>query len=220
MVAVLKEIAPDCEVYALGTGLDSYDESNFVDKMIEAIDWSIENNIDILTLSLQAFSAANRSRVDEAVDRAISKGIVTTFINYDNPNNILPFGLLEYDEDFITYTREPDINVFHYDYNMLFVEKYLEYLKSEPPKTYQDIKNGSYIPFVSFSSMSPVTAGFVALLKSVNNTLTPDEYKKILVETSYSMHFTGGVADFENSDAEHIVDIANAVKYLQENYSK
>ena len=38
-------------------------------------------------------------------------------------------------------------------------------------------------------------------------------YKDILIETSYFMHFNGGTADFENTNAQHVVDIGNAVKY-------
>ena len=221
MATVLWEIAPECEIYGLGTSLGGeagWNESAFVDVMIEAIEWSMENDIDVLTLSLVPISGENRARMDGTVDQAIAQGIVTTFIHYDNPNNILPLGLLAYDESFFPYARKPDINVFQYDYNAIFANQYLDYVKSGPPATYADISNGGYIPFLSFSSMSPVTAGFVAILKSVNNTLPATEYKRILVETSYATHFTGGVADFEDADVEYVVDIGNAVEYLRENY--
>lgn len=217
MATVLKEIAPECEIYALATGLDTYEEGEFTNVLIEAIDWSIDNKLDILTLSVAKLSDENIAKLDVAVDRAIEQGIVTTFIHYENPNNILPFGLLEYDDNSISYSRLPDINIFHYDYNTLFIDQYLEYLTNEPPKTYGDIKNGGYIPFISFSSMSPVTAGFVAILKSENNTLSPAEYKKILIETSYSKNFRG-IADFENVEVDHVVDIGSALKYLKDNY--
>jgi hypothetical protein len=65
--------------------------------------------------------------------------------------------------------------------------------------------------------MSPVTAGFVAILKSVNGNLSPAEYKEILVKTSYRRYYKG-VADFEDGNAEHVVDIGKAVAYLKENY--
>ena len=93
MAQTLKEIAPDAEIYALGT-YSPDDEEEWVDAMIEAIDWSMDNDIDILTLSHQAISSKNRERFDQAVNDAIASGIVTTFIHYDNPDNILPWGLL------------------------------------------------------------------------------------------------------------------------------
>lgn len=208
MANVLKEIAPECEVYALGTFIPD-SEDKWVDAMIAAINWAIANDIDILTLSHQPLSKKSRPRFDEAVNRAVDRNIVTTFIHYDNPNNILPNGLLE-DDSF--YERKPDINIFHYDYNTLFVSQYLEYKESGP------ISNGeNIIPYFSISSMSPVTAGFVAILKSINGGLTPAEYKDILIKTSYQTHYKGD-APFEDADVDNVADIGKAVAYLKENY--
>ena len=218
MAAVLKEIAPECEVYGLGVGTSPYDESGFVNVMNEVVIWSIENGIDVLTLSFERISDANRAKFDEAVNKAFGYGIATTFIHCDNPNNILPFGLVDYNKIKLPYAREPDINVFHYDYNAVQLNYYMQFLESGPAKSIDDIIKGGYIPFYSNSSLSPVTAGFIAILKGINNTLSPAEYKKILVETSYAMHFSGGVADFEDADVEYVVDIGKAVKYLQDNY--
>ena len=64
---------------------------------------------------------------------------------------------------------------------------------------------------LSVSSMSVVTGGFVAILKSINNTLTPEQYKEILVKTSRPL-------EYEGQSAVHVVDIEKAVQYLKENY--
>ncbi len=204
MANVLKEIAPGCEVYALGTFIPD-SEDKWVDALITAIDWSIENGIDILTLSHQQISEKNRPRFDKAVDRAVAQNIVTTFIHYDNPSNILPYGLLADGEK--NYNRAPDINIFHYDYNTLFVNNYLEYIETGYAVS------GNNIPYFSFSSMSPVAAGFVAILKDIDNGLTPAEYKEILVQTSYNRYFKGA-ASFEDGNAPHVADIGKAAAYL------
>ena len=204
MASVLREVAPDCEVYALGTFIDN--EGPWVDALVEAVDWAVENDLDILTLSHQMISPKNRPRFDEAVDRAVAAGVVTTFIHYDNPNNILPYPLEEGDGG---YGRMPDVNIFPYDYNTLFVPMYVEYLEKG--------EDAGYIPYYSFSSMSPVTAGFVAILKSVDDSLTPAQYKEILVASSYPLNYEGKAAYAEGT-APHVVDIAAAVAYLQENY--
>jgi hypothetical protein len=205
MATVLKEIAPACEVYALGTYVPESEEQ-WVDALIAAMDWSAANGIDILTLSHQPITEKNKARFDEAVNRANANNIVTTFIHCDNPNNILPYGLIDAKES--RYNREPDINIFHYDYNTLFVSQYLEYKEKGP------ISGGvNIIPYFSFSSMSPVTAGFIAILKGIDDSLTPAEYKDILVETSYSRRFEG-VADFENGDAPRVADIGKAAAFL------
>lgn len=202
MAQTLKEIAPEAEIYALGTySPDS--ETEWVDAMIEGIRWAMDHDIDILTLSHEKISEENRDRFDEVVNEAVSKGIVTTFIHYDNPNNILPSGIWDSTGE---YQREEDINIFQYDYNTLFLNDYKEMSGR------QDF-DSSYKSelFLSVSSMSVVSAGFVAILMSINDTLTPEQYKEILVKTSH-------YAEYEGEGAEHVVDIDRAVQYLKEHY--
>lgn len=202
MAQTLKEIAPDAEVYALGTYVPDSEEE-WVDAMIEAVHWSMEEGIDILTLSHQEISEENRERFDAEVNKAVEQGIVTTFIHYDNPNNILPWGIWN-DGGEEYYDRAEDINIFQYDYNTLFLDNYKEAL-GDPgfEKGYRDQL------YTSVSSMSVVTAGFVAMLKEVDDTLTPAEYKEILTATSHPAEYAG-------EKAEHVADIGAAVRYLME----
>jgi len=72
MATVLKEIAPECEIYALGTFIPN-DETKWVDAMEKGIEWAIENKIDILTLSHQQITDKNRERFDKIVNKAIAK---------------------------------------------------------------------------------------------------------------------------------------------------
>ena len=192
MASTLHEIAPSVEIYALGTY--SSDESDKVDAMIQAINWAIANNIDVLTYSAARISPVNRVRLDSCVDRAIAKGIVTTFIHYPHPGNILPtwLGPMTGDDE-----REPDVNILHYDYSVVFTKPYVNWM--------QDGAEAGYRPFLSISSTSPVTAGFVAMLKSVRPDLTPIELKRILMETSRA-------TVFEGKESPRTVDIAAAIR--------
>ena len=199
MATVLKEIAPESEIYALGTFIPN-NETKWIDAMAMGIEWAIENKIDILTLSHQQITDRNRVRFDEIIDKAIASNIITTFIHYDNPNNILPYML----SNKHNYKRDPDINIFHYDYNALLISEYMNYLERG-----NEIAESRL--YFSMSSTSPVTAGFVAILKSINGGLSPSEYKNILVQTSYQMEYDGELVD-------HVADIGNAVKYLIEHY--
>lgn len=203
MAQTLREIAPGVEIYALGT-YDPDSEKEWVDALVEAIRWAEEQEIDILTLSHQAISAENRGRLDEAVNEAIGKGIVTTFIHYDNPGNILPWGIWDSSGDGY-YNRDADINIFQYDYNTLFTNDYLS-IAEEPD--YNEIYKGQL--YTSVSSMSVVTAGFVAILMEIDDSLTPAQYKEILIRTSYP-------AEYEGERAEHVADIDAAVQYLAGN---
>lgn len=206
MAQTLKEIAPDAEVYALGTFVPDSEEE-WVDAMIDAVHWAMDEGIDILTLSHQEISDENRQRFDAEIDKAVEQGIVTTFIHYDNPNNILPWGIWS-DGGGEYYDRAEDINIFQYDYNTLFLDNYREAMKD--PEFERNYKDQLY---TSVSSMSVVTAGFVAMLEEVDGTLTPTEYKAILVETSRPMEYAG-------ERAEHVADIEAAVRYLAERKSK
>lgn len=211
MASVLKEIAPECEVYALNAlfyddGADDRGEGKRVDGMVRAIDWAIENRLNILTYSSAPISSVNRKRLDEAVEKAYAHGITTTFIHYDHPQNIWPYGLCGIESRL--FTRAPDLNIFHYDYNTLFLDQWVKFSKA---KEYPE--SGNDIPFFSFSSMSPVTAGFVAILMNLKGGLPASDYKEILVETSYQLHFKGKVR-FEDTFCPRVVDIGKAAAFL------
>jgi len=70
--------------------------------------------------------------------------------------------------------REPDIRILHYDYNTLFSNQYEKYIFMDK----NEIDNGDNIPYLSMSSTSPVLAGFIAIMKSIDNFLTLYDYKK------------------------------------------
>lgn len=211
MAKTLREIAPEAEIYALGTYVPD-DEPKWVDAMIEGIQWAMENDIDILTLSHEPVSEENRERFDTVVDEAIAAGIVTTFIHYDNPDNILPWGIWneqrEYVDGCAIYNRDADINIFQYDYNTLFLRNYEETSKRSD---FEEVYQAEL--FTSVSSMSVVTAGFVAILMDINDTLTPAQYKQVLIDTSRPLEYQG-------ERAEHVVDMEAAVTYLQNHFSQ
>lgn len=181
MARTLREVAPEVEIFALGTY--SSDEAAKVDAMIRAIDWAIAHELDVLTYSAARFSPEQRARLDEAVDRALASGIATTFIHYPHPGNILPtwLGPRTGDDE-----REPDLNVLHYDYSVVFTERYAAWMREGEASGYR--------PFLSVSSTSPVTAAFVALVKSVRPELGPAELRRILVESSRPLEFQGHTA--------------------------
>lgn len=177
MALVLREIAPEAEIYALNT-YDFTGPEARAEAMAKAIDWAIEQKIDILTYSAAAFAGAARKTLDQALDKAHKANIITTFIHTGHPSNILPSGLWGGLDD----GREPDINVLHYDYSVVFIDKYR--------KAMAEGKSPSQ-PFLSVSSTSPVVGGVVAMMKSLNPGLTPAQCQKILRETARPIEFEG-----------------------------
>lgn len=199
MATTLKEIAPDVQIYALCAR--DKDRAKEPKAISEAIDWAIENDIDILTYSAEAFRKEDRQQIDIAVQKAIDHGIVTTFIHYDKSENILPNGLFPSSPK--SYAREADVNIFHFDYNGLLLFQYENYVKSG-----RNVGNKiGDLPYFSNSSMSPVLAGIIAMMKEVNNELTPADYKKILIETSKEV-------DYNGYTVKHVVDAPEAIHFL------
>jgi hypothetical protein len=131
MATVLKEIAPQSEIYAInainyedGMTIEEQDEKRS-EYLIKAFDWAIENKIDVLTYSQQKFQNQFQDKIDKGVNEVVTNGIITTFIHCDN-NNIYPYGCLKFCND-EKFRREPDVNIYHFDYNTLFIEQYENY---------------------------------------------------------------------------------------------
>ncbi|MHB8963676.1 MAG: S8/S53 family peptidase [Saccharofermentanales bacterium] len=211
MATTLREIAPECEVYAINATLyNNNGEINRIEYFEQAIDWAIENKINILTYSNAAFFGNERVRANEAVCKAVINGIITTFIHNDSVFNIWPYGCFGFGND-QKFDRQPDLNIFHFDYNSLYLplyERYMDLIQSG-----EKIRSGNDLPFFSFSSMSPVLAGFAAILMSIKPSLTCEECKKILIETSYEI-IENGENWYDLNPCKNVVDIGKAAELL------
>lgn len=202
MATTLKEIAPDVKIYALNAR--STDKDKEAQAIVSAINWAIENNINILTYSGEAFTPEQREKIDGAVKKAIDHNIVTTFIHYDLPENILPYGL--WTDNSEGYSRAPDVNILHYDYNVLLLFQYENYVNVG-----RKAQSGNDIPFFSVSSTSPVLAGFVAMLMEIKKGLPPAEYKQILMTSSREY-------DYKGKSIKHVIDAPKAIDYIKIHY--
>lgn len=178
MAKTLREIAPEVEIYALNT-YSFEDLNSTVEAISKAIDWAIQRQIDVLTYSHAAVTSEARQLFNDALDRAHSSGIITTFIHTGHPGNIMPYGLFPGEDD----GREPDIHILHYDYSVVMVDEYWK-LKDGQASWWNP-------PFLSFSSTSPVLAGVVSMMKSLNPNLKSDQYRKLLRETACPLEFEG-----------------------------
>lgn len=197
MATTLKEIAPDVEVFALNARTSDMGKEK--DAIINAINWAIDNEIDILTYSADPFEAKYRNEIDSAVRDAIEHNITIVFIHYDLPENILPFVFLP--DSLCPYSRLADLNIYHCDYNLLLLDKYEKYVEcgGKQPENFGDQ------PFLSFSSMAPVVAGVVAMVKEVNGNLSPQEIKQLIIESSRELNYKGYLVN-------HVLNAELAVK--------
>ena len=197
MALAFHEIAPEAEIYALNTY--SSDEGERVQAMVKAIDWAIDHDLDAITYSARAFSPEAREILDPAVERAVDAGVVAVFIHYPHPENIFPSGIgLRAGDD----ERDPDLNIFQYDYTVVFGDRYVAYMNGD------DDRAQGYRPFLSISSTAPVTAGFVAMLRSLDPTLSPARIKEILMASSHPM-------ELEGRRGERVPDLSEAVNRVR-----
>jgi hypothetical protein len=205
MASVVREIAPKCRIHALNV-FDKNPDS-FSAAISAAVTWAASNGINVLTCShgMYAYNA-RRADVDAAVASAVDLGVTTCFLHYDHEANMLPYGVFPYRSR--EYARTPDLNVWHYDYSVLFCAQYIEFLaRTEPPQS------GNDIPFFSMSSTAAATGAFVALLMALKPGLLPQDYRRILIDTSYAWSYEG-VATFETGESPRVVDIGRAAALL------
>ncbi len=196
MSTTLKEIAPDVEIYALN--VRSNDKAKQANAMVKAINWAIENDLDVLTYSAELFNSEYRAIVDEAIRKAVEYGIIPTFIHYDLPENILPIGF--FSETPAVFNRNADVNIFHMDYNLLLLFKYRRYIKL-------GASSWGDVPYFSNSSMSVVLGGIVAMMKELEPDLHVKECKEILIKTSKVISYNG-------YEVKRVVNAKEALDYL------
>ena len=210
MANTLKEVAPDCEIYAInGVLYDEKGDESRIDLFEKSIEWAIKNKLQILTYSHAAFFDISRQRACEAIKKAYDNGIITTFIHNDSPYNLWPYGCLPFSS--AEFSRHPDLNIYHYDYNCFFINQYDAYLEKTSKGT--ALKSGNDIPFFSFSSMSPVLAGFVALIKQLEPSYSFEQVKSLLQETSYEIRDIGKNW-YDINPCKHVVDIGKAIETI------
>lgn len=183
MALALNEIAPKAEIYALE--VPAQNEVTRVAAMVRALDWAVAHGLDVVTYCTGPFSEGERRVLDPAVERTVKAGVVVVFVNYDHPINLLPAG---FGPPGIVGLRDPDLNIFSYDCTTFIADNFIALMNPD------DDGIRSQRPFLGGPSAGPVTAGFVALLRSVDPYASPAEIKKILRNTSRPMAYRGRLA--------------------------
>lgn len=213
MADTLKEIAPGCRIFAINGVL--YDEERPEERIRcfeKAVDWAIDNGMDILTYSHPAFTGGERDRADRATQRAVEAGIITTFLHNDSPLNLFPYGCLPFPKE--GYRRRPDIRIYHFDHNVLLLSIYQRYIEAG-----REAKSGNDLPYFSFSSMSVVLGGFAAMMKALRPTLTAGDCRDILQKTGYDIPAPGRKW-YEPGCCTGVADIHQALLLLREKDGK
>ncbi len=180
MALALREVAPGAKIYPLV--LPSSDGEPLVEAIVQALDWAVEHDLDAVTYCGGDFSRTEREKLDLALERTVRAGVVVVFVGYPHPLNLLPGGFGEAD---VGGGRPPDLNIFSHDCIGVLADQVVALLESD------DDAIQRRRPFLGRPNGGPVTAGLVALLRSVDQQATPGEIKRVLMETSRPMEYGG-----------------------------
>ena len=183
MALTLREVAPKAEIFALG--IHAGDEAARVEAISKALDWAVENGLDVVTYCDGVFSKAARERLDPVVERTVEAGVVVVFVGYPHPLNLLPGGFGPHPDSDL---RDADLNIFSQDCTALIGDQVVSLVDPDD----DGIRKNR--PFLGPTSRGSVTAGFVALVRSMDPESSPTEIKRILKETSRPMSYRDQLA--------------------------
>ena len=200
MAMTVREIAPEAAIFALD--IPPEDDGARVDAIVQALDWAVAQDLDVVTYCGEALSATAREILDPALQRTVDAGVVVAFVGYPHPRNLLPGG---FGPSAPGNLRGPDLNIFSDDCTSLLAGHFQALVEPDDDTVRRNR------PFLAQPRTGSVTAGLVALVKSVDPDATPEEVKSILVETSRPMVFRGRRAD-RVPDAFRAVSRARGMK--------
>ena len=170
MVNILKEIAPKCKVYAInGITKECFFNDNLRVAFLEqAVKFAVQNDIKILTYSHKPIEDKDAViKLQKVLKIAEKNGIITIFLHCAEKENVMPVAI----DSNVKKSRAQVFNIYQYDYSNLNPVAYKKWIQSGG-------KDNSC--FLSWSSMAPVLAGFIAFLLGTKPDLTKKQIINIL----------------------------------------
>jgi len=184
MATTVREIAPEASIFALD--IPQGDEGARVEAIVQALDWAVAHDLDVVTYCGEAFSPQAREVLDPVLLRTVEAGVVVAFVDYPHPRNLLPGG---FGPSAPGRLRGPDLNIFSDDCTSLLAGHFQALVEPDDDTVRRNR------PFLAQPRTGAITAGLVALVRSVDPRATAEEVKAILIETSRPMVFRGWRAD-------------------------
>lgn len=198
MAKTLKEIAPNCQVFAINgiTKVSIKDDNLRVSFLEKALEFAIQNGIQILTYSHQEIQDEEAvKRLKQIIKTASKHNIITIFLHCNIKGNIMPLAPNVTKNKFFADA----FYLYQYDYNFLNPVAY---------KLWLSVNKKDKNCFLSWSSMAPVLAGFVAMFLESNPKLTREQIVEILVQNCVN-------APASLNTKNKIIDIFKAVNSIK-----
>jgi minor extracellular protease Epr len=168
-------VAPDAQLYAIKV-LDAYG-SGYISDIIEGIDWAVQNNMDIISMSLGTSSYSQA--LNDTTANAYKAGILLVAAAGNNGD-----GNLFTDDVLYPAKFDSVIAVSAVDYNNIAPVWSADGAKIELAAPGVDIYstwlNGGYANESGTSMAAPFVSGTAALIKSKNLSVAPQEIRNTL----------------------------------------
>ena len=174
----VKGVAPDAELYSIKV-LDSKGEGMISD-IISGIEWAIENDIDIINLSVQ--TTIENKLLKKTINQAIKQGLIivaaagnkgyseteSTITYPANYQSVISVGALTKKK------LRADFSSIGENLDLMAPGEYV----------YTTFGKGYFVAFSGTSIATPHVTGTAALMLSVNQSLTQSQIKKILKKSA------------------------------------
>ena len=168
-------VAPDAQLYAVKV-LDAYG-SGYISDVIEGIDWAVQNNMDVVSMSLG--TATYSQALNDTSANAYNAGIILVAAAGNSGD-----GNLSTDDVLYPAKFDSVIAVSAIDYNNITPVWSADGTEVELAAPGVDIYsawlNGGYVNASGTSMAAPFVSGVAALIKSKNLSMTPQEIRHTL----------------------------------------
>ncbi|MCF2144713.1 MAG: S8 family serine peptidase [Candidatus Heimdallarchaeota archaeon] len=193
-------VAPKTSIYAI-RALDAYG-SGSVSNIVAGIDWCINNNMDIISMSLG--SSSPDSTLEDAVSRAYNAGIVVVAASGNDGKNAISYPA-KYADAIAVGAIDSNHNLAsfsNYGPEQEVVAPGVDIYSTMP--TYTVTLNSwwygglskNYDQMSGTSMATPMVAGVCALILSANPNLSPGEVRNILHDTAVDLGTSGWDQNF------------------------
>ena len=208
--------------------------------LISAIEWSAENNIDVISMSLSVDYNKAHNPVSAAIDAATSEGVVALgSIGNSGPHymtggypgtgvGIISVGAVGENLDLTSFTSRgpnyqrhslphvlaPGYNVIAAEHRGSIISQTERYTNSYVQGSYA---NSDYIALSGTSMSCPMVAGAAAILLEAYPELTPEGIKSALMAGSYIPEdYLDVYSDADNGVGSGIINVSASLNWLAE----
>jgi len=192
-------VAPDSEIYAV-KAMDS-EGNGYLNDIIEGIEWAIQNDMDIINLSLG--TSVNSKIFEDMVNKAYANGILLVGANGNDGVGTPVNYPAKYNNVIAVSSVDSNLNISAF--SSTGTETEFSAPGGEVVSTYL---NGQYAISSGTSMASPHVAGFLAVLKEKNPNMSNDQLRKELQKYVVDLGNTGrdayygyGFLKYDNSDS-------------------